>query len=314
MRLPFFLLMAALASAQEPPLFRGGVALVHVDAEVTAADGRVLDGFAKDDFKVMDEGKPRPVVLFAAGEEALDLILLFDVSRSMRPRVMEVAGAAQLGLRELREGDRVAIMVFNSKPWLITPFTEDLESVARAIRENVLSQQFTGSTLIQTAVDDAALRLMRQRRTQRRRAVLIITDNMGQRSRRESTVVRDFWEADTTLSALVVPNPAYQAMRTIGTIMTPEMLVTNVGVKGITAKTGGDFIHSEDAVGAFQEAMHRIRCRYSLYYRLPDAKPRSVRSIRVELTGEAARKYPKARVKARTGYLVPEHPPEGTAN
>jgi len=313
MRVPLgMLLLCGLAAAQQAPLFRGGVVLVHVDAEVTAPDGRVITGFGRDDFRVYDEGKAQPVVLFSAGEEALDLILLFDVSGSMRPKVMEVADAAQLGVQELRKGDRVAVMVFNSKPRLLAPFTEDLESVERTIHDDVLSQPFAGSTLIQTAVDDAAVRLMRQPRTQRRRAVLIVTDNFGQRSRRESTVVRDFWEADATLTALVVRSTAVETFHTISTIMSPQLLAIQVGVKGITEKTGGDFIHAEDAGGAFQEAMHRIRSRYSLYYRLPDAKPQSTRTVHVELTGEAAKKHPKARVRARTGYVVPVHPEEGT--
>ena len=40
MRLRFALVLAsALACAQDEVVFRGGVALVHVDAEVTSADG-----------------------------------------------------------------------------------------------------------------------------------------------------------------------------------------------------------------------------------------------------------------------------------
>jgi hypothetical protein len=51
--------------------------------------------------------------------------------------------------------------------------------------------------------------------------------------------------------------------------------------------------------------MHRIRIRYGLYYALPQAKPGTTRMVHVELTPEAARRYPKSRVRARTGYIVP---------
>jgi hypothetical protein len=76
-------------------------------------------------------------------------------------------------------------------------------------------------------------------------------------------------------------------------------------VKGITEKTGGDFIHSEDAGTAFEDSMHRIRSRYSLYYPLPEGKAGATRTIHVELAGEAAKEHPKARVRARTGYVAP---------
>jgi hypothetical protein len=81
------------------------------------------------------------------------------------------------------------------------------------------------------------------------------------------------------------------------------------GMKGIAEKTGGDFIHSDEPAAAFEEAIHRIRTRYSVYYALPEAKPSSLRTIRVELTGPAALKYPKAHVRARAGYIVPGEAP-----
>jgi hypothetical protein len=79
------------------------------------------------------------------------------------------------------------------------------------------------------------------------------------------------------------------------------------GVNGIAEKTGGDFISTGQPGGAFQDAIHRIRSRYSLYYRLPQAEPGATRSIRVELSGGAAGRLPKAIVRTRTGYVVPAH-------
>ncbi len=304
-RLLVLLTCLSWAFAQEAPTFKTGISLVHVDAEVTAADGSILTGFHKSDFRVLDEGKEQPIVQFSEGEEALDLILLFDVSGSMRPKVAEVAAAAHQGMQELRPGDRVAIMVFNTRPKTILPFTEDLDAVQRGIQSDVLGLRFGGGTFIQTAVEDAAKRLARQPRTNRRRAVLIVTDNYGQRTRREKTVVQEFWEADAILTGLIVRSHAAQTFQTINTITHPYLLSFQVGVKGITEKTGGDFIHSDDPGAAFQESMHRIRSRYSLYYPLPHGRPGATRSIHVELTGDAARRYPKARVRARTGYLVP---------
>src|SRR5215475_6441274 len=132
------------AFSQDAPTFRTGVALVQVEAEVTAADGRLLTGFSKDDFRILDEGVEQPIAQFSWDEEPLDLILLFDISGSMRPKVQQVAAAARQGVQELKAGDRVAVMVFNTHTRMVTDFTEDLEAVQRSIQEDVLALKFGG--------------------------------------------------------------------------------------------------------------------------------------------------------------------------
>jgi VWFA-related protein len=296
---------ATLVCAQDPVTFHAGVSLVHVDAEVLGDDGRILTGFHKEDFRVFDERKEQPILQFAAEEQPLDLILLFDISGSMRGVVQDVANAAHQGLHELQSGDRVCVMVFNSGSREIAPFTEDLDAVDRTIQNDVLGLNFGGGTLIQAAVSDAAMRFRREPHTERRRAVLIITDNMGRRTRREASVVEEFWESDAILSGLIVRNPAYQAMRTVGIILGPQNLAMQAGMKGIAEKTGGDSLTANEPGSAFAEAMRRIRTRYSLYYALPEAKPGGTRTIRVELTAAAAQRSPKSRVRARSGYVVP---------
>jgi VWFA-related protein len=305
MRIAAWLLLAGAAWAQQAPTFKTGVSLVHVDAEVAAADGRILDGFTKDDFRILDEGKEQPVLLFSAGEVALDLILLFDVSGSMRPKVQQVVSAAREGMQELRPGDRVAVMTFDTRTRLVQPFTDDLDRVERSMREDLPREPFNGGTFIQSAVSEAARAFLRERRTERRRAILIITDNLGQRTRRESTVVRELWEADALLTALVVKGGVVQTMRAVHAYLQPMLMV---GVRGIAAKTGGDFIPANDPAAEFPESMRRIRSRYSLYYAMPESKPAAHRTVRVELAGEAAQKNPKAKVRARMGYVTPADP------
>lgn len=244
---------------------------------------------------------------FSAGQEALDLVLLFDISASMRPKVQAVAAAAHEGVQELRPGDRVAIMAFNTRSRVVAPFTMDLVAVQRSIQEDVLSLHFGGGTYIQNAVSDAAKRLMGEPRGGRRRAILIITDNFGRRTRRASSVLRELWEADALLTGLIVRSTAVQTVHTIFSVTHPYMYALEAGIKGIAEKTGGDFIQSGDPGIGFHESMRRIRSRYTIYYAVPaGAKPGSQRTVHTELSVEAAKRYPQARVRARTGYTAPE--------
>ncbi len=299
------LALSTVAAAQTTPTFRADVRLVHADAEVVE-DGRILTGFTKDDFRILDEGKPQPIVQFSAGEQALDLILLFDISGSMKLIVRQVAAASQQALRELREGDRVSVRVFNNRSREIAPFTSDLEAVRKTIEQDVLGLRFGGGTLIQAAAQAAALRFRGEPPSERRRAVLIITDNIGIRTRSEKAVVRDFWEADALLSGLLISNRGASTRRNVTLALSPWMIPMMAGMKGIAEKTGGDSITTNDPGAAFTESMRRIRSRYSLYYAQPEAKPGAMRTLHIELSGDAAKQHPKARVRARTGYVVPK--------
>src|SRR5262249_27257871 len=158
-------------------------------------------------------GVPQENLYFSSEEAPLDLILLFDISGSMRLAVEKVASTARTALAELRPGDQVAVMVFSRRSRVVASFTDDLEAVERTVNEDVLGLRFGGGTHILAAVDDAAKYFLREARTRRRRAILILTDNFGQKSRKESTVVRNLWEADALLSGLIIRGAASSALR-----------------------------------------------------------------------------------------------------
>src|ERR1700730_2202422 len=160
---------ALLAVAQDRPLFKADVSLVHVDAEVV--DGpRLLTGFQKEDFQVFDNKELQTILYFSQSEEPLDLILLFDVSGSMKPKLQNTAATTRAALMELAPGDRVAVMTFGGTSKVVQPFTENLGEVERSIQSAVLGKA-GGGTRILSAVQNAAAYFMRQPRNPRRRAI-----------------------------------------------------------------------------------------------------------------------------------------------
>jgi len=299
------LFWASPCDAQEPPAFRAGIALVHVDVEVFDGTGP-LSGFHKEDFMVTDNRVPQHILFFSQDVVPLDLILLFDVSGSMRSNVEKIAASSRKALNELHAGDRVAVMTFNSGSQLVAPFTDDLLTVARTINDDVLGRRFGGGTRLLAGVDDAAEYFLSEPRSERRRAVLILTDNYGQRSRRGSTVVHRLWEADAILSGLIVRSAGETALNTAQVVMNPLLLTLKEGMEGVAEKTGGDTIKADDPSDAFRDAMRRIRLRYSLYYAMPQGKPGDQRQVKVELSDDALRRNPAVKVRARKGYLLPK--------
>jgi Mg-chelatase subunit ChlD len=223
----------------------------------------------------------------------------------MRPKIARVAASARTALAELRTGDRVAIMTFHRGSRIVAPFNDDLVAVERDINEQVVGGKFGGGTQLLAGVDDAAKYFMEQPRTQRRRAVVILTDNYGQRSRRSSTVIHHLWEADALLSGLIIRRPGEAAATTVMMITNPLIAAMREGMDDVAEKTGGDTLKADDPGESFREVMRRIRLRYNLYYAMPPGKPGEQRQVRVELSSEALSRSPGGRVRARKGYLMP---------
>jgi VWFA-related protein len=136
-------LLAAPAHPQDP-VFRTEIALVKVDAEVAGKSG-VIDGLRAEDFVVLDNGQPQAIRYFSQEEEPLDIVLLFDISDSMGPSIQKVAASARIAMSELRPGDRVAVMSFNTRVWTEAPFTADLDAVAARLIARIRSTRFSSS-------------------------------------------------------------------------------------------------------------------------------------------------------------------------
>jgi VWFA-related protein len=290
--------------AQEGTVFKTGVSLVHVDAEVT--DGtRLLTGFHKEDFQVSDNGSPQKILYFSAEETPLDVILLFDISGSMQPKLEKLATSAHAALAQLRKGDRAAVMVFNRRTTIIEPFTDDMRAVELTINEKIHVAR--GGTHILRAVSDAAGYFLKEPRTERRRAVLIVTDNHGQPSGHKDAVVRELWEADAVLSGLELRFAGESILLKTSWVLSPQTAWMQMeNMTGVVEKTGGDLMKGHDPGADFEEMIRRMRLRYMLVYALPQGKPGEERKIKVELGGEAREKNPKAQVRARDGYYLPK--------
>jgi VWFA-related protein len=287
--MPFSLLLLSLLF-QDQPTFQSDVALVRVDAEVRTQSGPVND-LQRESFRITDGGLPRKVVYFAHEEQPLDVILLFDTSASMRRVVARVAEAAHTAMAELRLGDRVAIMAFDRTTDLVEDFTGDFAVAERSIADKVLQRRFRCCSPIQAALGGSARQFLKQHRVNRRRAIVVITDDEG--TSVQPSALSELQEADAVVLGVIVRWPNFR------------LGFRYRGIRDFAIKTGGDLLNTRDAAEGLREMLNRLRLRYSLYYALPPGKPGEERKIEVELTPEAAAQHPGAIVRARTGYFAP---------
>ena len=165
---PFGLLIATFAYADDPVVFKSDVALTRGDAQVVDQDGRAITGLQANDFVLRVNGKPLPIHNFASEDMPIDILLLLDVSGSMEPHVQRIASAAQQALNVLAEKIEVAIMVFDTYTRVKLPFRTSHDDVTRELNHLLRSESFHGGTRITRALLDAANYMQREARPEAR--------------------------------------------------------------------------------------------------------------------------------------------------
>ncbi|HBY63121.1 MAG TPA: hypothetical protein DEH78_25145 [Solibacterales bacterium] len=327
-RITALLLLAAIAlPGQERTdiTFRSDVALVRVDAQVVDRTGNAITSLRAEDFLLFERGRQRPIKGFSREEMPVDILLLIDVSGSMRSHVQRLANAAGSALQVLRQGDRVGVMVFDRRTHVRMPLNSNQEDMERALEEILNEEGFDGGTDITRAFNDAAVYMMRNGRRDARRAIVIMTDDRTGGRRNVEGVLRDLAEADTVVSALIAPDAMRRLGRggglpggILGGIILgrgrvgrggPPVTVggnmQSAGTREIAEQSGGDSMNVDDA-DALETTFLRIRQRYALHFYLPeDAKAGEERDIDVQLAQAALRRYPDATVRFRRVYLAP---------
>lgn len=304
MGLVSILLWAAAALAQETPVFRASVSLVKLDVQVVE-QGRLVSDLAQEDFAVFDEGAPSRIVYFGRETEPVSVLLLLDVSGSMRRRLKEMAAAARRALAALRPSDQVSVMLFSRNTAVRLPFTRDFEAVAEKLGR-VPEEPAPGSgTQINLAILAAAEYVAKTLEGRPgRRAIVILTDNAGLNYQApDEDVIRALLAADTVLNAMVTPEARPPKAPPPGRDPNPDF--TPPDVFRLARATGGEVVRAADAGQAFPRMLESIRTRYSLHCAAASGPSGAFRRLRVELTAEARRRHPRAEIRAREGYFLP---------
>jgi VWFA-related protein len=300
----WLLLLVCPVSGQENTdvTFKSGVSNVRVDAQVLQ-DGNLITELTAQDFVIREDDKPQPIVYFGREKEPLSLLLLFDVSGSMRKYVEQVANVARQSLRFLRPKDRVAVMVFARDTHVRKDFIEDMSLVADEIRGAASDESVGTATNLNDALLAASDYMDEKSGDIGRKAVLVLTDNLGLNYKSpDATVIEAMHGSSTVLNAIVVgkgnrPNKEFSDRE-----KNPEFTAPDVFT--IAEQTGGEAVKVDAAGDAFGRMIERIRTRYSIHYNMPDSSRPGYRKIEVELTPSAKLRFPRAEVHARKGYRI----------
>ena len=282
---------AAPAGEQRPavPRFRSGIDLVKVTATVRDAEGRLVGNLTRDDFEILEDGRPQRITLFQQGRVPVSLGVVLDVSQSMLGQRMDDARAAlrRFLVDLLEPGDEVFLMVFNHDPRLEAPWTLG----PSRLRGRLDGVRPYGATAIYDALM-MALPLFTNR-AHDRAAVVLISDGSDTASDVTREDVR--WQirlSDAFVYAVGIDAPE---RRPINDRVNARVL------RDITAESGGYtevITDSPELAPATERIAEELNHQYTLAYapsRPPDGRYRRIQ-VRIR-DGDY-------RVRARRGYVA----------
>jgi Ca-activated chloride channel family protein len=155
--------------AEQQPTFRAGTQIVPLYVTVTDAQRRLVPDLTQDQFEILDNDRPQPIVLFENEVQPITVVVMLDTSASMTLTLdLLKAAAAQFVIR-LLPADKGRVGAFNDKIEFATDFTGDRDELAASLKE----LDFGNSTRLYDAVNASLDELGG---IEGRRVILVFTD------------------------------------------------------------------------------------------------------------------------------------------
>src|SRR5262245_61261919 len=152
--------------------------LVVVDAQVVDKNThQPIRGRKAQDFDLFEDDAKQHIEYFGQDKLPLSIVLLLDISPSVRPVIEKIREGALQALQRLKPEDEVALMVFSGWTELIQDFTKDRQTILDKLGQALKKQG--GGTVIHEAIAKASRQMRYATNPSSRRVVLVITDNQG---------------------------------------------------------------------------------------------------------------------------------------
>jgi VWFA-related protein len=285
-------------------------ALVNLDVLVTDQEGRVLSGLKRENFRVLDNGKPQMITHFEPTSAPITIAILMEYSgRAYNYFAYKAASWGLNFLNHLDPLDWVALVTYDIKPTVQQDFTRNKAQVQQTLG-SLSYPQFREANMYDAIIDT----LDRLDRVKGKKAVLLISTGANTMSAGtlDETLKRVKQSDVTVFSVGLAESEHLHAGAAIGYLQAKNQLQTFAKLSGGTAwfpRFEGEIPDIFKSVAAF------LRSQYSLgfspkhlvhdgkYHTLrveivqPDGNPLTV----TDLNG----KRQKLIVYTREGFMAP---------
>ena len=295
-------------------LFRATSELVLVDVQVlhtkTGAPAPLLHA---GDFQVSEEGVPQQIVHFSRDEFPLSVVLLFDLTDSVRGVLKRLAKGAETALEHFKPSDEVAVMVYSGHASLVDGFTTDRARTMRAI-ERAASMKSGDPAYFNEAVYQAAVELRQAASPANRRVIIWLTYNLPNVPDRKNHAIHSEAEAFRALHEEAVVVAPILLRSSLWLVLGPLVRAAEAAqnspfppgdARKYAELTGGQTVglRGKQPEERLAQLIDELRARYTIGYRPSDPRPAGTfRRIRVQLTPSPTLRPKEWTVLARQGY------------
>jgi VWFA-related protein len=214
-----FLRATRSSAQQEDPTFSSNVQVVNLLATVRNKNHEILRDLTKDDFQILENGRPQAIRYFTRESDLpLTIGLMVDTSLS-QVKVLDAERGASLRFLDdvLRENkDHVFIMQFDLAVQTRQPLTSSRRDLSESLAfvdtptRNQLRSQYGGGTLLFDSVVDASHDIMAKQ--QGRKALMVLSD--GGENGSDATIVEAIeaaQRAETLIYTILFSDGSYGA-------------------------------------------------------------------------------------------------------
>lgn len=269
---------------------------VNLIFTVTDKKGRFITGLRRENFGLLDDGRP-PVAVIGFRQQTnlpLRVGIMIDTSSSIRSRFQfEQDSAVEFFLQILHRNDRAFVEGFDIEENIAQDYTNSVDLLNQGIRK---LRPGGGTALYDALYKTCRDQMLTLRGDEAvRKALILVSDGDDNYSRATQTdAIKECQRAETIVY-------------TISTNVSPSKDKGDETLKIISDATGGQAFYPnkiEDVAVGFHNIEEELRSQYSLQYRPADFKADgSFRTIYLQATD------PRYRVRTRKGYFAPR-PPE----
>jgi Ca-activated chloride channel homolog len=245
-------------------------------ATVLDKEGHMVFDLAKDDFRIVENGKPQKILEFGREERPITLAILLDTSGSMREGMKEVHEAAKAFVETLGPDDQALLITFDDKVLLVQEQTSDKAKLKEAIEST--------EALEGTALNDALHAAYRKLRGIRgRKAIILLSDGEDTTSQfSQQRVLEEVRGSSVLLYAVGIGSADKKLLRELSEV------------------TGGRAYFADKAselAGVYQQIALELRGQFFLAYETSNqAWDGRWVEVRVETT------KPDLKVRSRSGF------------
>ncbi len=294
----FLLLQVDLRSQSAPPAadvsnqarISVSTNLVVLPVSVTDSNGAFVSGLRREQFRVYEEGKLQDVTLFTEEDTPVTAGILVDRSRSMGPKLIEVAAAASAFAHSSNQEDEMFVVDFNDNVSVESLGGRTFTSDARILESAVSAVSARGQTALYDVVAEGLNHLAMGKRE--KKALIIISDGGDNASRHKFSDV------------LTMARQTHALIYSIGLVGSSEEENPRA-LERLCKETGGIafFPQAGQNISEMAKAIARdLREQYTLGYS-PETKP-SGSSFRKLAVRVAAPDRGRLRVRTRAGYIA----------